>query len=46
MGECSSDIDYAGIIAMNIVTMCGQVFAEYCVFLDHPCDGIMTGQLL
>jgi hypothetical protein len=42
MGECSFAIDYAGIIAVNIVTMCGLVFAEYCVFLDHPYNGIMT----
>lgn len=41
MGECSSDVNYHGIIVMNIVTnMCGRVFAKYCIFLDNSYRGI------
>ncbi len=42
MGDCSSDVNYARIIALHIITTCARLFVAYCVFLHCSDNGIVT----
>ncbi len=42
MGDCSSDVNYAGVIALHMITKCARLFVAYCVFLHCSDNGIVT----